>query len=895
MRVIRGAPGSGKTALAYGEFAEALREGTANLRLVVPTATLVRHTQHELARRGLVFSPNSVLSLSRFARERAGASAEAGLVPEGLLRAFVRDTLSSLKLPDFAGVAATGGMVDVVIDTIHLMENAGGTPKRLAEVRALSSVARAFLRVWQTVDEAVRRSGFLTRGAMFRAAAACQQPATVWMDGFLHLSPLEADLVRAVASTCDLTVTLGMTDASDEMHRLCIELRARDTTLPGARRAPTAIVVAAASPEREAAEMARRTIEIHAAGTPLRQIAVAVRDTETYVPLLRAAFDRFGIPARFYFPLVLRHHPAAIFLNGLLDGVLDGWDFEATLRAFRAHPRWGTSTSFDRFDFAVREQMPAHGASEFLALAGTGWLGDRLGECLRIGAWKQDRLLPADWARRCGKMATSLYRPGTPEPATTSTEDARSHSAALSAWIHAVESVTEFWQDGERAITLGEFWPVAREAVETARFHVADDRANVVHVMGVQEARQWNLHTLMVCGVTDRDFPQRQAENLIFPDRDIDRLRKAGMPVRKADRDGAGRDKEEQWLFQTLQTRATGNLMVTYPRRDIGGRGVERSRYIDTPVIAAEAAPRCRPVLAAEAESTGVAGRIESRHLLEQVAGLHRSVSPTGLESLVQCPFQFFAGKTLMLKPAPDRPQERLQARITGTILHEALEKWQTRRDRDFVEVFEETFEDTCRRKHLPAGYKLEVERFLLRNIARQVGATEKWKTPDRTLVEETFELPFLGDITVKGRIDRIDVFGNDCVVIDYKSSKTANVQRLVESEAKLQGPIYALAARDHLHLNPVAMAFWAVREDRLFGWGEIPGYKGYRGKALEPMPENWADDARARAGEQLSAYLGGNAAVRPADESQCRWCDFAAACRVETQRKGMTAGATNA
>src|SRR5277367_1157862 len=81
MKLIRGAPGSGKTALVFREFKDALRTGRADLRIVVPTATLVRHFQHELARDGVVFSPRSVVSLNRFVRERV----EVPQVPDGLL------------------------------------------------------------------------------------------------------------------------------------------------------------------------------------------------------------------------------------------------------------------------------------------------------------------------------------------------------------------------------------------------------------------------------------------------------------------------------------------------------------------------------------------------------------------------------------------------------------------------------------------------------------------------------------------------------------------------------------------------------------------------------------------------------------------------------------------
>src|SRR5690349_16656346 len=107
MRLIRGAPGSGKTALVFREFKESLGAGRTDLRIVVPTATLVRHFRHELARDGLVFSPKCIVSLSRFALERA---CDMSIVPEGLLRAIVRDALRRLDLPQFRDVVATEGM-----------------------------------------------------------------------------------------------------------------------------------------------------------------------------------------------------------------------------------------------------------------------------------------------------------------------------------------------------------------------------------------------------------------------------------------------------------------------------------------------------------------------------------------------------------------------------------------------------------------------------------------------------------------------------------------------------------------------------------------------------------------------------------------------------------------
>ena len=191
MRLIRGAPGSGKTALVFREFREAIRSGDRGAKIVVPTATLVRHFQHELARDGVVFAPGAVVSFSRLARDLAAESENpVKLAPEGMLRAIVREQLGRLKLPEFAEVAGTSGMASVVIETISQFENAGATPDRLAAVRKLSSRGKAFERVWRAVGEAVRACGFVLRGELMRTAAGQARPGRVWLDGFLAFSPL---------------------------------------------------------------------------------------------------------------------------------------------------------------------------------------------------------------------------------------------------------------------------------------------------------------------------------------------------------------------------------------------------------------------------------------------------------------------------------------------------------------------------------------------------------------------------------------------------------------------------------------------------------------------------------------------------------------------------------
>jgi ATP-dependent helicase/DNAse subunit B len=873
MKLIRGAPGVGKTALVFREFKEALRSGASDLRIVVPTATLVRHFQHELARDGMVFSPHSVVSLNRFLLKRS----ELAQVPDGLLRAVVRDSLQRLKFPEFASVATTEGMAATVVDTIDLFENAGCTPEKLASVRKLGPHAKPFEKLWRAVGETVRQCGYHLRGDLIRAAAADTQPARVWpthiwMDGFLAFSPIELDFLRSLVKVCDVTLTITDSPATDDIRKFALQLGAEDRLLHGNPRKPQTTLVNARTIEREADEIAWRILALHQQGTEFRRIAVALREAATYVPLLRGTFDRFGIPARFYFSSPLRKHPVAIFLGGLISGALDGWEFETAIGTLRAHPRWGRSADFDRFDFKVREAMPGRGANELLALCDSEWLREEIAVCLKTEAWRALLLTPAEWPKRFEALATNLYRPGTLDIAGdhAGIESARSHAAALRSWVDAVSSLAAL---PAQPVSLEDFWRVASVAIDSAVIHPLDDRANVVHVMSVYEARQWDVGSLFVCGMTDRDFPRQRPQNLLFPDSDIDRLRAAGIPLRKA----ADYDSEERWLFDSLRTRAVDSLVLSYPDHDASGKSLQRSRLLNLDQQA-EPARLCRPAPRIAAAGLGAAGRVGSADLQAEMARLHQTISLTALEDLAQCRFKFFGGRTLSLKAAPERPGERLNARVTGSILHAALERWLAQKGRDFVEVFEETFDETCRTDHLPAGYRLEVERIQFREIARRVSARDLW-TPDSSEAEVSLELEFPGPIKVKCRIDRLDTFGDTCVIVDYKSSKTARVKNLVASKTRLQGPLYALAVRENRHLNPVAMLYWAVRDDERYGWGKIPG----TGLEFQPIPENWTTDARARTIARLSGFLGGEVHAHPEEAEQCRWCDFAAACRVET------------
>jgi ATP-dependent helicase/DNAse subunit B len=869
MRLIRGAPGTGKTALVFDAFSQAVRNGETALRIVVPTATLVRHYQHELARTGLVFRPDMVVTLSRFARECAP---NLTLAPTGLVRALTRDALSRLQLPEFAQVAETPGMADIVIETITRFENAGCTPDRLSKDRKLSPLGKAFHRVWKEVDTAIARRNFATRGQVIHQAAASVPTTKIWIDGFLRFSPLESDFLRAIATTCDVTLTLTDGPVTFDAYRFAMELGARDQLLPGTPRRPQILAVQAPSPEREADEIARRILELHAAGTDFPDIALALRDVEAWLPLLRTTFDHFGIPARAYFSSPVAKHPVAVFLNGLIACALKDWDFADTLTALRAHPAWGHSADFDRFDFKVREAMPNRGAEALLSLCDSDHLRARLADCLKVTAWRHETMPPDLWRRRFQQLAETLYTIRTvAEPDDyAAIETARSHAAGLRAWSAALDTAVHFWSDAT-PISLERFHTVVADALN-AGMQIPDDRRNVVHILSAFEARQWQVKTLFVCGMTARDYPRRAPENLLFPDSELERLRRTGIPLRTS----ADEERDEELLFESLKTRASENLILTVCARDSGGNTQVPSRHF---TATAKALP-CKVGILTRVEP-GRTGHI-TEALLPALTAHHQSIALTALEDLAKCRFRFFSGRTLSLKPAPDRPEERLSPSATGLIVHDAMEHWLADRTRDFVAIFETTFDEFCHKKNIQPGYKLEVKRIQFRRIAQKVNESVSWPLVSSEMEAEcAFDLP--DGVKVTCRIDRIDTLLNDdCVIIDYKSGKTSRVKTLVESETSLQGPLYALAVRDTKHLNPIAMVFLAVRENKIYGWGNIPGSIDLD---LIPTPPDWIESARDRTIARLRSFLAGDVHAGPTHPDDCTWCDYKQACRIETEQ----------
>lgn len=190
-----------------------------------------------------------------------------------------------------------------------------------------------------------------------------------------------------------------------------------------------------------------------------------------------------------------------------------------------------------------------------------------------------------------------------------------------------------------------------------------------------------------------------------------------------------------------------------------------------------------------------------------------KSLSASSLQKYIDSPFEFYLEKVL-----GQQDKEPLDfdpsALMSGSILHLLLEKGVEKNlDLQHLNTIVKTeidnaysvWSDTRIQEIQMSKYLEDIWDYI------QKDNLEKQKTGRKTLfLEKNFKAFFdltdlrfyleekKGRICFKGKIDRIDVVGKNCYVIDYKSTKASieNIKNLT-SKPRVQMPIYAMMIQD--------------------------------------------------------------------------------------------------
>ena len=244
-------------------------------------------------------------------------------------------------------------------------------------------------------------------------------------------------------------------------------------------------------------------------------------------------------------------------------------------------------------------------------------------------------------------------------------------------------------------------------------------------------------------------------------------------------------------------------------------------------------------------------------------------LSPTDLESFLQCPFQFFGRRTLRLKPAPSRPEDRLDFLVQGSIVHEVLAGWWADQG-DIAPLFEDVFARFVEEQRIPSGYHTERLHNAMLDDLRGFAADGEWPRGDfQSRMEEKFVLRLDESLAIPGKIDRLDTAPDGrAYVIDYKYSGAQSTREKVKDESLLQAPLYLLAAEECFGLKPAGMFYVGLKGGVVYaGWKEIP--------------EGWLESKKQQTLQVVAQIRAGRVEAAPANPDKCSYCEFRDVCRV--------------
>ena len=263
---------------------------------------------------------------------------------------------------------------------------------------------------------------------------------------------------------------------------------------------------------------------------------------------------------------------------------------------------------------------------------------------------------------------------------------------------------------------------------------------------------------------------------------------------------------------------------------------------------------------------------------------LSKRYSPTALETYLQCPFQFFALRTLKLERIPRRAEDRLNALVQGGIIHSVIAQWHATRQ-PVDSIFDRVFQDACQKEAIPSCYRTALLRHRMLQDLRALVADTQMPPAFDSLAEQAFEWELQPGTMISGRIDRLDKLpGGRAVVVDYKYS--LRLKERLKNENFLQGPLYLLALEHLYGLDPAGMVFCSPRggEVTYAGWGEITGLK------LRPFTREWMQAAALKAIQAAGEIAAGRIAPHPFVLDPCRYCEVRDVCRYETSARTLVA-----
>lgn len=341
-------------------------------------------------------------------------------------------------------------------------------------------------------------------------------------------------------------------------------------------------------------------------GCHWRDIAVVLRDVETYHLLISTIFSDHGIPFFIDRKRQVMHHPLVELIRSALEVAAGGWTCDPIFRYLKTDL---TPVSRDEVDLLENYVLAC-------GIRGKKWIDEKdwnfrrrytldeeeqpsrreLNELDEINRIRRKAVKELVQFARTVKQApdvrgvtTAIYVllealnvPGQLEKwsreaeAGGRLEEAREHIQIWGSVLELLEQVVEAL--GDSALGLKSYARVMDTGLESLRLGLIPPGLDQVLVGSLERSRNPNVKAAFVLGVSDGVLPARTNEDGIFNDMERQRLEEAGLQLAPG---GRRRLFDENFLVYIALTRSSEYLWVSYPLSDDEGRTITPSVVVN--------------------------------------------------------------------------------------------------------------------------------------------------------------------------------------------------------------------------------------------------------------------------------------------------------------------------
>ncbi len=416
-------------------------------------------------------------------------------------------------------------------------------------------------------------------------------------------------------------------------------------------------------------------------------------------------------------------------------------------------------------------------------------------------------------------------------------------------------------------ITLHEFleeFQHERDAGEEGSLNVdLDAGPDMVRIMTIHGAKGLEFRYVFVVNLVDRKFPTQRRGDAIPVPQEL-------LPTPETD-EAEFHLAEERRLFYVAMTRAKEGLFFTSADNYGGARDRKLSRFLDE---LGYTKPNEQSKNVFELWDQDQEPPEQRKEAWDVKPYLPKQFSFTQLAAFKTCPLQYKFAHILKV-PVLGKWTFSFGKTMHNT-LHRYFTAWMEQTGQQQTSLFatpkktasgelvvslEELFEiyKTCWQDDWYPNDETR-EKYRAQGRAQLIAYTNSFDThpPNPLSLEQGFTYK-IGDVIIKGRIDRIDRCEDGVEIIDYKTGKPKTT---LEKADKEQLWLYQLAARDVLRLNPKKLTFVYLED------GSHVSFLGTE-KELDRFQEDVVERVSSI---RQSQFL-------PTPGFHCRFCDFADIC----------------